>query len=253
MECPKCGFQQPQDDYCAQCGISIRLALSRRQRKNLLALLSTFVLIIAAALYLPHWLSRERTEPHPASTASQGKPVLQKTIPGPAEPGLTHGEFTEPSKPSGPEAEDLASPASEPTPAVPSPSLPASDTEPTPLPPPVTEPQTPKTPTEDTPLNPDPEQQIRRWAAQEWFEKGQELADYSEEELSFYQEALKVDPHFALAHYYMGLIHWEWGEEETAIASFRKFWRDATEEERAIYMLPEGISSEELGFPEKRR
>ena len=100
------------------------------------------------------------------------------------------------------------------------------------------------------PQEPDPEEQIRRWAAQEWFARGQELADNSEEELEFYEKALEVDPHFAPAQYYVGVIQLEWGNRDAALTAFRRFLQDANEEERGIYPLPETVTSDELEVQE---
>jgi tetratricopeptide (TPR) repeat protein len=93
---------------------------------------------------------------------------------------------------------------------------------------------------------PDPEELMRHWAAQEWFARGQELADSSEEEFSMYQKALEVDPHFAPAHYYRGVIYFERGERDAALAAFRQFLEYASDEERSVYLLPESVSQEEV-------
>jgi tetratricopeptide (TPR) repeat protein len=101
----------------------------------------------------------------------------------------------------------------------------------------------PKTP---RPSEPDPEEQLRRWAALEWFDQGQALSDNSEEELGFYRRALEVFPGFAPAAYFMGVIYLEWGDRETALRAFRRFLRYATPEELQRYPLPETITPEEL-------
>jgi hypothetical protein len=252
MDCPRCGFQQPQDEYCAQCGINISQALSRRQRKNLLALLATFLALVVAGLYLIVWISREPTEyVAPKAGGSGTKTAHEALEPAAPELPLLPDEAEKSIPPDNARDEDLASVSAEPKPETPISPAPESEDHQIPTIPPLPEPQTLQSSPDDAPLEADPERQIRRWAAQEWFYKGQELGDYSEEELGFYQKALEVDPQFALAQYYSGLIYWEWGDQETAIEVFRQFWRDATQEERELYLLPEGLSQDELELSEQ--
>jgi tetratricopeptide (TPR) repeat protein len=96
----------------------------------------------------------------------------------------------------------------------------------------------------------DPEAQIRRWAAQEWVTKGREQAENPEQELSFYRKALEVDPHFAPAFYYMGLLYWGSGNRDACLGAFRSFWEEATPEEKESLLLPVDVTLTDLALPE---
>ena len=250
MQCPNCGFQQPQDEYCAQCGVSIAQAQSRRQRRHWFALLSTFILLVVAGLYLYSWLSNGTKSPSPQSVSPESSSSLDdaKAPPSPTELPASPGEAAALKEPLEPADESAVSSPAEPRPE----SLDQTGESdaiqvPESLPSPMLEPS-PESPG-NAALELDPEHEIRRLAAQEWFDKGQKLADYSEEELRFYKKALNIDPNFALAHYCAGLIYWEWGDRKAAIEGFRQFWQYATEEEREIYLLPVEINQEDLVLP----
>lgn len=58
--------------------------------------------------------------------------------------------------------------------------------------------------------------------AQEWFERGVKLNDYSVEEIRFYSEAIRLDPSFAEAYFFRGLTHGENGDLDKAITDFDK-------------------------------
>jgi hypothetical protein len=247
VECPTCGFQQPEEEYCARCGVRLHEALKRRQRRTLFVLLTTIVLVTSGALGAILWLARERsaeTPPHPTSPLStpslgaaktpsrlQRKPTLQVPTGKTHSPPLRSPTRKRPERP-------LEAP-----PAI------SSDVS---ISPTLTEaPEKPEKdigPLEAKPTEPDPEGQIRRWAAQEWFVQGQELADNSEEELALYYKALEVDPHFAPAYYFIGVIQLEWGNREAALEALRRFWQEANEEERQEHPLPETLTLEELGL-----
>ena len=79
--------------------------------------------------------------------------------------------------------------------------------------------------------------------------KGREQAESMEQELAFYQKAVEVDAHFGPAHYYMAMVYWALGEKDASLEALRRFWRDATQEEREALPLPEGLTAEELGPP----
>ena len=94
------------------------------------------------------------------------------------------------------------------------------------------------------------EGQLRRWAAQEWVTKGREQADSPEQALSMYRKALEVEPHFAPAYYHIGVLYWGGGDRDAALEALRKFWGEATQEEKESLPLPDGVSLEDLGVPE---
>ena len=59
MKCPRCGFTQPRDQYCAQCGVDIssykppqQPLFQRLAKSNLLQLGLVAVVIVLVANYL---------------------------------------------------------------------------------------------------------------------------------------------------------------------------------------------------------
>ncbi len=242
MECPKCGFVQPEEEYCANCGAHIPKAMSRRRRRTVIALLVTVVCVgavgLGVAIYANRYMISTSPSPPleegsgpaiqripPPSSSAAGKPAPRSgtkrpskgTEPKTAKKGpLQAPEASSPSQAEQPKAADHSSQKAEASPE------PGSSER-------------------------DMESEIRRWAAQEWVAKGRELSDYSREELGFYMKALEAYPDLAVAHYRIGLIQWRWGLREPALDAFRKFWRHATKEEREKYPLPAGFTPEELG------
>lgn len=235
MECPKCGFQQPEELYCAQCGIHIPSALQRKKRRTTAALAVTtlvFVLLGAAAAI---WWFKYRPSPKAESTvATEERQSIPRIQPPPPLPGPV-GRPQRETSPSGsrksttvpkkvkadekiqPSEKDLKpSPSSQPHPA--------------------------------QPMEPDPEVQLKRWAAQEWVDRAKELGDDPEQEMEMYRKALEVDPGYAPAHYHMGVVHWRRAEKEVALEEFRKFLKEASPEERRSLPLPEDVLPEELGL-----
>ncbi len=56
IKCPKCGFEQPEDIFCANCGIEISRYRGRRairvQRRTILLILSAIAIAIVAVLFI---------------------------------------------------------------------------------------------------------------------------------------------------------------------------------------------------------
>jgi hypothetical protein len=261
MECPKCGFNQPSDQYCAQCGIHIQNALKARQRKAWLGSILVVCLCVATGMILfrrqvvqeegnPGRIVAESGKQRLASSpATRSSPPAEAPTTSRTRAGTRPPQTSLPAQmPKAPPAAFTAPPpVKNPRPAR------AADREPprvlaesvgTKVPKPMSA-QRKGSPAEQ-PEAVDPERQLRKWAAQEWFAKGQELADNSEDELFMYEKALEVNPHFAPAYYYSGLIYLEWGEYEEAVAAFRQFLAAASEAEKAVYPLPEEVSPDDV-------
>ena len=53
MICPKCGFSQPDDYYCAQCGVNVEKYVKKKRKKRFnLGLIITVLSIAALSLAL---------------------------------------------------------------------------------------------------------------------------------------------------------------------------------------------------------
>ena len=91
-DCPKCGFNQPIDRYCASCGLDIdnyvpeRVSWFQRLRKNLAAqvgLATFFLLLLVAVIYLNQ---RQRIQDHLAGApealvASSARNAVSSEVP----------------------------------------------------------------------------------------------------------------------------------------------------------------------------
>jgi len=235
MECPKCGFQQPEELYCAQCGIHIPSALKRKKRRTQAALAGTALVFVLLGAAGSIWWFKYRSGPEAESPVGteerQSIPRIQPPppLPGPSarsqrEPSPTPSRKSAPAPKKGksdekiepPEKDLKLSPSSQPPSA--------------------------------QPVEPDPEVQLKRWAAQEWVDRGKELGDDPEQEMEMYRKALEVNPGYPPAHYHLGMLHWRRSERDMALEEFRKFWKEASPEERRSLLVPEEIAPEELGL-----
>ncbi len=244
MECPNCGFIQPEEEYCANCGAYIPKAMTRRRRKAVITLVVTLVCVGAVGLGVAFWASKNliSTSSSPPAEEGFGPAIERMPSPSPSPAGKPGHKATtkRPSKGAEPKVGKKG-----PAPLqAPEASPPAQEAQPKPAdqskekegaPPEIGSPER------------DMESEIRRWAALEWVAKGRELADYSREELALYMKALETDPDLAVAYYRIGLIQWKWGLRDPALDAFRQFWQHATKEEREKYPLPAGFTPEELG------
>lgn len=244
MECPNCGFIQPEEEYCANCGAHIPKALTKRRRRTVITLMVTLVCMGAVGLGVAFWASRHLVFTSSSPPAEEGSgPSIQRIPPSSPSPAgkPTHRAATKrPSKGAEPKAIKKG-PEPSPPPEASTPTRPAQPK------PPDQSAVKPESPSGTESSEKDMESEIRRWAAQEWVARGRELSDYSHEELAFYRKALEADPDLAVAHYRIGLIQWKWGLRDPALDAFRQFWRHATKEEREKYPLPAGFTAEELG------
>jgi len=209
MICPKCGFSQPDDLYCALCGVDIEKYqeyLQRRKKRRYIGYLLISLIGIAGlsiATYIKsvrhlhppepvsEYDSKEVTPPGVKSyqVSSIDKPKFQrKTGRRPrADKGLSEDESTRKSLP---------------------------DQE--------------KTESGD-------EKQDKTKKAKEWFEKGRALDDESEAEAQCYQKAIELDPEFVPAYYFLGAIYYRQANYEIADQQFAKFLKYASEADRQAY------------------
>jgi len=67
-----------------------------------------------------------------------------------------------------------------------------------------------------------------------YYNKGVELSDGSDLEISYYRKAIELDPTFADAYYNLGIIYFNRNQKETAIAYFEEFLKYSKDEEKKL-------------------
>jgi|GEM_PF-2340518 len=223
MECPECGFSQPDELFCARCGVNISRALKRRKKRLILTFVSTGVIfgfgIASALLWFRPW---ERIGTPKALETQEQIDSIPKVAPSPPPPPVSHQaskkkltkkkaktpQSQEPKKaekPAAPRAQEEETQAQEPS---------------------------------------DPQVDLLEWAAQEWMEKAKEAEGDPVKQAEMYNRALEVYPEFAPAHYHLGMIHLKEGKKELAMEHFRKFFSSAKPLERDAFPLPAEVAQE---------
>jgi len=67
-----------------------------------------------------------------------------------------------------------------------------------------------------------------------YYNKGVELSDGSDMEISYYRKAIELDPTLADAYYNLGIIYSNRGQKETAIMYFEEFLKHSKDEEKKL-------------------
>jgi clan AA aspartic protease (TIGR02281 family) len=229
MICPKCGFRQPDDLYCARCGVEIeRYVRERRKRRYRRAAgLTIVILVILAVVSAARYLIRPTPSGDRVGAVREG--VAERAGPeaklgAAAEPGQRQPSTVTPSPPpvrqsSQPSGETQKSSA-------------RSDQARTAQQARATAPAQP----DDTQKRePFPKADKGALSAAEWFEKGRSLNDESDLEVQCYQKALGLDPEFAPAHFRLGAIYYRRADYDLAEREFARFLRFASEADKAAY------------------
>ena len=209
MKCPKCGFGQPDDIYCALCGINVekyaRKKKTRYYKVGAMAVMAAIVALVVVNHLSPTSSTRtdlsDRT-PEEISPSTRRKEAVEANIVRETEsrrPSYEDRSFEEP--PSNREQTAFKPGA-------------------------VEKPEYP-TPPEEV------ENQLE--TAKQWFEKGRALDDDSENEIECYKTALDIDPEFAPAAFRLGSIYFRKARYELADEYFSTFLRHASEQERRNY------------------
>jgi len=208
MKCPKCGFGQPDDIYCALCGINVekyaQKKKSRYYKVGIVALTAAVGGLVLANLFSSppsHTSLSDRSQTETFQSAGQEKAVdaniVRKTET--PDPWYEDRSFQEPPP-------DTDQTANERSPS-----------------------RTPEYPTPPEATEDQPE------TAKQWFEKGRALDDDSENEIECYQAALEIDPEFAPAAFRLGAIYFRKARYELADDYFTAFLKHASEQQRRNY------------------
>jgi len=209
MKCPKCGFSQPDDIYCALCGINIK-KYAQKKKTRFYKLGATTIMILLVGLVVTNYFSSTSSPPLESvqNQTETSRPATQKRA---VDANLVRNtesrtqSFEEGSaqKP----RSDLEQPAFQPAPQERSEYAP---------PPPQ-----------------EGEGQLE--TAKQWFERGRTLDDDSENEVECYKTALEIDSEFAPAAFHLGAIYFRKARYELADDYFESFLKHASEQERRTY------------------
>ncbi|MBN1842189.1 MAG: aspartyl protease family protein [Deltaproteobacteria bacterium] len=210
MICPKCGFSQPDDIYCALCGVNIERYARKKRKQRYKTGILTVLLGIAILAIINHITSSPKNGPR--DKPSEGRlsknvaPISQKTSPGrethpgksPAQPQKDHSLENQRF---GAEKTDFKSSVQEYK--------------------------------QEKQSGVDAEK--GSVTASQWFEKGKELDDDSEAEIGYYQKAIELDAKFVPALYRLGAIYYRQANYELADKAFAGFLEHATDADREAY------------------
>ena len=226
MICPKCRFRQPDDLYCARCGVEIERHV-RKRRKRRYRRAAGLTIVILAVVFAARYLIRPTPPGDRVGAIKEGateRAGPEAKLGAPAEPGQRQASTVTPSPPpvrqsSQPSAESQKSST-------------RSD-----------QARTAQQARAIAPAQPDNAQKrepSRRaddgaLSAAEWFEKGRSLNDESDLEVQCYQKALGIDPEFAPAHFRLGAIYYRRADYDLAEREFARFLRFASEADKAAY------------------
>ena len=219
MICPKCGFSQPDDIYCALCGVSIERYLRQRRKRQyrvwiLVGLIGIAALSIAKYINSVHHV--ETPEPVGKYAYKENKAqVKDVTLPG----NKLHSRRESGHRPrSQPQEESFRPDTREDK------RLSGDESIGSP-------------PLDQQEAESRRDRQGETYTAREWFEKGRVLDDESEGEIQCYQKAIELDPEFAPAYYCLGAIYCRQANYELADQGFAKFLKYASEADRQAYNI----------------
>jgi clan AA aspartic protease (TIGR02281 family) len=207
MICPKCEFSQPDDIYCANCGVNVENYLRKKKKSRYkvginLALIFLVVLFAAKFFFTGNEAEKSRTSKKDDSTQRlQTKTPTDSPRPLPPErqPVRRRGTAARSS---------LDEPKQQ--------------------------------------VAPRGESGEKTLTAREWFEKGLSLDDDSDTEIESYQKAIELNPKFAPAYYRLGAIYFRQAEYDRAAENFAKFTLYASDPEKQAYNVELYFSQEDL-------
>jgi clan AA aspartic protease (TIGR02281 family) len=215
MICPKCAFSQPDDIYCANCGVNVQKYV-QKQKKGRFKIWAVVAFLAIAALTIAKFTSTK----HPPAERPPGQKPAAKTMRT---------------------TESAASVKKEPWRETPEPDSRAKRLAPRPqtTPIPSSEQPTPKTGTQS-------DSKESNLTARELFESGVALDDDSDREIDFYQKAIEVDPNFAPAYYRLGAIYFRQADYDLSAEHFVRFLQYGSEADRRAYNVELYFSLEDL-------
>jgi predicted aspartyl protease len=222
MICPKCGFEQPEDIYCAFCGVNIEKFADQRKKKRIKGAMLASVIILAA-ISGAVWFVSSRRAGVPERMAGDGydEGLAEQNRESNARWDLretaasrrgsrdeTNRETVTRSRRERDQINGRAREYEE-------------------------DMDRPLTPSAAGDHAEQEEEGLR--TARDWLEKGRALDDDSDAEIECYETAINLDPEFAPAYYRLGAIYYRQAKYELADQQFANFVKYATEEDWEAY------------------
>jgi clan AA aspartic protease (TIGR02281 family) len=216
MICPKCSFSQPDDIYCANCGVNVEKYL-QKQKKGRFKIWAVVAFLAVAAFAIAKFTGREHS---PAKVPAEKKPATKaamRTTESPVSLEKKPRRRTD-------EPESIAKRIAPRRQTAPTPSI----EQPTP--------------------NPAPPSDAKQGnlTATELFEKGVALDDDSDREIEFYKKAIEVGPNFAPAYFRLGAIYFRQADYDLSAENFVHFLQYASDEDKRAYNVELYFSVEDL-------
>ena len=223
MISPKCNFSQPDDYYCAQCGVHVEKYLQKQKKKRFnLGLIITVLSIAALSLALFMNIQEDSEKSDVSKDTSTETEVAQRSPSPDKQPEQTVASRARRSN-------ELA--------RRPSGNQPARSQE-----------TTAKPPLEDATkraaLQSEPKES--NFTSKQLFDRGLRLDDDSDSEIAYYQKAIEQDPKFAPAYYRLGAIYFRQAEYDLAAENFSTFLLYASDTEKQTYNIELYFSPEDL-------
>ncbi|MCK4390275.1 MAG: aspartyl protease family protein [Desulfobacterales bacterium] len=217
MICPKCGFDQPDDIYCALCGVNIEKYV-RKRRKRRYKVFLLIALIGIAGLSIAKYINSVYNVQTSKLARKYAYNKTKAEIKDVARPGAKPGRLLSGKKRDAPKITAYHPQ----TRSQKEPFAPERD--------------------EDKRLSPSHQQEAElgrdkqgKYTAREWFEKARALDDESKAEIECYQKAIELDPEFAPAYYRLGAIYYRQANYKLGDQEFAKFLKYASETDREAY------------------
>ena len=223
MICPKCNFSQPDDYYCAQCGVNVEKYLQKQKKKRINRGLIITVLAIAALSLAVFMSIPEEPKKSDISKDTSSETRVAQRSPSQDKPR----EQNVPSRAL--RSNELAGRRSGNQPV-------------------RTQETTSRSPLEDAAKRTAPpiEPEESALTSKDWYERGLRLDDDSDSEIEYYQKAIELDPKFAPAYYRLGAIYFRQAEYDLAAENFSFFLLYASDTEKQTYNVELYFSPEDL-------
>jgi len=207
MICPKCDFSQPDDIYCANCGVNVDSYVRKKKKSRYKVGINLALILIVVLFAAKFFFTGKEAEKSETSRKDDSTQRLQTTprTDSPRPPrsrsqAVRQGGTT--ARSSLNEPKQQVAPRREPG--------------------------------------------EKTLTAREWFEKGLSLDDDSDAEIESYRKALELDSKFAPAYYRLGAIYFRQAEYDLAAENFTKFTLYASDPEKQTYNVELYFSPEDL-------
>ena len=236
MICPKCGFEQPDDMYCAFCGVNVERYSSRQKKRRYKAGV-LIVLIGIAALSVASLVTTSSHKSKPPDEAPQDS-YAERLAQMNQESQL---ELESRRSMSATQDDDQRKKDGQPLGKSPKESYRGDRVQDDHL---GIEEASHKAPLQGDKQEGQSGNDVEGETipASQWFEKGEALDDDSDAEIEFYEKAIQQDPTFAPAHYRLGAIYYRRANYELADEEFANFLKYASNADRVAFDIYEYYS-----------